>query len=284
MAGQLRRLTGPRPAARARRLLLPAAPGPAGRGPAAAAAVAAGGEAAADVDVRAVLASCVRACDRGCREVRAWQAARTAATAVELKDAGDPKSAVTAADLAAQAAIVAALRAEWPGLAVVGEEDGAVPVALAADRGDPGDPGAAPPLELPGVAGAKPVEVPLAELTVLVDPVDGTRELVEGRVGAVQTLVGVAYRGRALAGAVGVPFPGGSAAAEPVVHYGLVGAGFGGGVVEAGPGGTGFREAAPETGDRTRTGPAYTTGDSRDPSLAAAKGVLEASCTSSAPE
>ena len=36
MAGQLRRLTGPRPAARARRLLLPAAPGPAGRGPAAA--------------------------------------------------------------------------------------------------------------------------------------------------------------------------------------------------------------------------------------------------------
>ena len=39
-----------------------------------------------------------------------------------------------------------------------------------------------------------------------------------------------------------------------------------------------------ETGGRTRAGPAYTTGDSRDPSLAAAKGVLEASCTTSAPK
>ena len=77
---------------------------------------------------------------------------------------------------------------------------------------------------------------------MFVDPLDGTREFVEGRLGAVQTLIGVSVRGCAVAGAIGVPFFGGSgpaatdetdpdpAAEEERVHvvYGLVGAGTGG--------------------------------------------------------
>jgi fructose-1,6-bisphosphatase/inositol monophosphatase family enzyme len=43
----------------------------------------------------------------------------------------------------------------------------------------------------------------------------------------VQSLVGVARRGRAVAGAVGLPFPSGALASAPAVVYGLVGAGTG---------------------------------------------------------
>ena len=104
------------------------------------------------------------------------------------------------------------------------------------------------------------------------DPVDGTRELVEGRLGAVQTLVGVAVRGRALAGAVGLPFPchqEGEGEEAPVVVYGLVGSGHG--TYRAG------REVAAGTGSpgvAGEPGLLYTSGDSANPALAAAKQVL----------
>ena len=46
----------------------------------------------------------------------------------------------------------------------------------------------------------------LSDVIVFVDPVDGTREFVEGRLGACQNLIGISYRGRAVAGVVGLPF------------------------------------------------------------------------------
>jgi len=48
--------------------------------------------------------------------------------------------------------------------------------------------------------------VPAGDVCVFVDPVDGTKEFVEGRLGAVQTLIGVSVQGNAVAGAVGIPF------------------------------------------------------------------------------
>lgn len=69
--------------------------------------------------------------------------------------------------------------------------------------------------------------LPISTLCVFVDPVDGTREFVEGRLQAVQTLVGVAYMGRSIAGAVGIPFPEGKLTNPPSVVYALVGAGVG---------------------------------------------------------
>ena len=174
-----------------------------------------------------------------------------------LRDA----SYVTEADLSSQAAIVAALHAAFPGLRIVGEEDGAVPAPLAPAAGTP-----APAPALAGLAD-EASEVPLAEVTVLVDPVDGTRELVEGRLGAVQVLVGVAVRGRAVAGAVGLPFPDGSTEAPPALVYGLVGRGFGR-IVEG-------REVAGPPGGAAGSSPLlYTTGDSQNAALAAAKAVL----------
>ena len=43
-------------------------------------------------------------------------------------------------------------------------------------------------------------------MVVFIDPVDGTREFVEGRLNACQNLIGISYRGRAVAGVVGLPF------------------------------------------------------------------------------
>jgi 3'-phosphoadenosine 5'-phosphosulfate (PAPS) 3'-phosphatase len=69
--------------------------------------------------------------------------------------------------------------------------------------------------------------VPISTLCIFVDPVDGTREFVEGRLQAVQTLIGVSYMGRSIAGAVGIPFPEGKISNPPSVVYALVGAGVG---------------------------------------------------------
>ena len=73
---------------------------------------------------------------------------------------------------------------------------------------------------------------PLAarDLCVFVDPVDGTREFVEGRLEAVECLVGVAHRGRAVAGVMGLPFydetlsvPAVASRASGRVIYGIAG-------------------------------------------------------------
>ena len=45
-----------------------------------------------------------------------------------------------------------------------------------------------------------------SDVVVFIDPVDGTREFVEGRLDACQNLIGISYRGRAVAGVVGLPF------------------------------------------------------------------------------
>ena len=50
--------------------------------------------------------------------------------------------------------------------------------------------------------------VRVGDVTVFVDPLDGTREFVEGRLEAVTSLVGIAVGGRAVGGAIGLPFGG----------------------------------------------------------------------------
>ena len=110
------------------------------------------------------------------------------------------RSALTAADLAAQAAVVDALGQAWPGLCIVDEED------LACDMESTGrvcssetrrSPTPTAPLQrdLCDFVEAVPPEsraARLEDITVFVDLLDGTREFVEGRVWNVQTLVGIA--------------------------------------------------------------------------------------------
>ena len=223
------------------------------------------------IDLHSLLGACVEACALGCEEVRKWEKERQAKqeTKAELKDPNDVRSYVTQADLASQAAIVEALHAKWPGLFIVGEEDGAVAVPLSkktkvhqeCDEVSNG-------LRLAGLADEAASVVPMEHVMVLVDPVDGTRELVEGRINAVQTLIGVAVRGRAVGGVIGLNFPDGAMDSPPVLTYGLVGSGFG--CMQGGS------EVPLGTGSPTRAtdGPLYSTGDSKNSVLLAAKEVL----------
>ena len=172
------------------------------------------------ISVRALLSTCCDACALGCAAIRDVQAQRSAggdALRVRLKTQDDPRSALTEADAAAQRAIVGALLHEWPGLRIVGEEEDA-PLPVAAPGGLRRD---------LCVGCGSDVTAELADITLYVDPLDGTREFVEERLQNCQALVGVAVRGRAVAGAVGVPFPSGDLRSDATIVYGLVGAGYG---------------------------------------------------------
>ena len=112
-----------------------------------------------------------------------------ALTIMEAKDEQELAGQyLTEADLAAQAAIVAALQNAWPGVHIIGEEDDSAPSLRPDD---------VPSLRrdlCPELAGA--ASVALDAVTIFVDPLDGTREYVEERLANVQSLVGVAVGGR----------------------------------------------------------------------------------------
>jgi 3'-phosphoadenosine 5'-phosphosulfate (PAPS) 3'-phosphatase len=148
------------------------------------------------VPLHKLLSTCIDAAGRGCARIRSVQ--ESGATGATLKIEGDAKSALTAADLAAQAAVVGALSKAWPGLTIVGEEDEA---ALDEDHE------LATPLDDSLLDWECTTSVDLAKARVFVDPLDGTREFVEGRLDAVQCLVGVAVGDQPVCGAVGLPFP-----------------------------------------------------------------------------
>lgn len=184
-----------------------------------------------------LLSTCVEACQRGCLEIRNVQASRELNCGdlrVLLKDDQDPRSALTEADAAAQKVIVGSLRAEWgDGLYIVGEEDGNDELVsslqdmsfepLKKDMFD----------DDIGVT----IEIDSSEVTVFVDPLDGTREFVEGRLENCQVLVGIAIGGKSVAGVIGIPFPDGDLSKDSTIIYGLadIGSGVLGTTLSRGP-------------------------------------------------
>lgn len=165
-----------------------------------------------NVRLELLLRACVKLAKLACgviRDVQCQREEQGGKLHAELKDPEDPRTYLTVADRRAQRVILAGLRSEFPNLDIVGEED----EAEDGKDGEDGDDvaksvGEALSMELPGeyVIPGDCASLVLADLCVFVDPVDGTREFVEGRLEACQCLIGVAYRGRPLAGIVGIPF------------------------------------------------------------------------------
>ena len=183
----------------------------------------------AEVPLVQLLSTCIDASQRGCAAIRRAHATleresddELAVMNADYKIEGDPRSALTAADLASQRAVVDALERAWPGLRVVAEEDDA---QASSSDGDVEDPAELRRDLCVDLEGREPRVAPLGDITVFVDPLDGTREFVEGRVWNVQVLVGIAVHGEAVAGAVGLPFANGSSDSASAVVYGMVGAG-----------------------------------------------------------
>lgn len=236
--------------------------------------------AAGVVSVAKLLSACVDANLRGCEVIRDYRR-KTGTVTGTLKEAGDAKSVLTQADLDAQRTIASCLRS-WvdDGLRVVGEEDG--DPSLAAVDGDSDiDTNTEKSVEgilldllkQGGGCDRTCFDVPIGELTVFIDPLDGTREFVEGRLENVGCLVGIARNGRAVAGAVGLPFPDGGTgedAAAPRVHYALL--------RENGDGGhiVGTHPPLPNEDERndgsadSKEAMVVLTGDSKDPVLVTA--------------
>jgi len=162
-----------------------------------------------------LLSSCVDACLRGCEEIRQVQKDQLE---LELKDSEDPRSVVTEADRRAQQILVGSLRAEWgDSLKIVAEEDMEIqskeyePLDKTLFEDDLGE----------------TADIDPNDITVFIDPLDGTHEYVEGRFENCQVLVGIAIQGEAVAGAIGMPFPMGEGITEPTVVYGLADMGSG---------------------------------------------------------
>jgi len=151
---------------------------------------------------------------------------------VKFKEEGEARSAMTVADTTAQKVIVSSLLSKFPKLQIVGEEDESVEVDMEFKR-DLNDSLTCLEFYMPQQKGVDaqeepPVDLDLNEVIVYVDPLDGTREFVEGRLENVQCLIGLCYRGRPLIGAIGVPFStvdGKDSTVEVV--FGLVGKGVG---------------------------------------------------------
>jgi len=172
-----------------------------------------------------VISACVDATQRGCKVIRSQVGTSDDGKTVvlaegKLKESDDPKSVVTTADIEAQKEIVGSLKATFgDSLKIIGEED------EEDDQNE--DDGKWKPLrtDLLSTSNFSSMEeiVDLSDLTIFLDPLDGTREFVEGRLQNVACLVGIATRdGRAIAGAVGVPFPSGEIVKEtPKTYYAL---------------------------------------------------------------
>lgn len=182
------------------------------------------------ISINELLSTCIDACLRGCDEIRAVQKKRQATGRLQrtsLKEIGDPKSALTEADGAAQTAIVSALIKEWgTGLEIIGEEDD----DESEHASETADSKNAPTLrrDLCRDIFVSDIDtVSLSDIQIWVDPLDGTREYVEERLSNCQSLIGITIQHTPVAGVMGVPFPDGTLSLEPSIVYGHVGAGHG---------------------------------------------------------
>jgi len=170
------------------------------------------------ISLEGLLSSCIDASLNGCNVIRRYKQENATVNGT-LKEAGEAKSVVTQADIDAQAVIVNGIRALWgDSLTIVGEEDGSDETPGNNLKSDYQQPLRTDLLE--GLV-SKNVSVPIDELTLFIDPLDGTREFVEGRVENVGCLIGVARKGKAILGAVGLPFPDGLASPNAKVLFAI---------------------------------------------------------------
>ena len=181
----------------------------------------------AALQIGPLLSTCIDSCRLGCREIRSVQQARddgSSTMAVSFKDSDDATSALTEADTRAQAAIVGALRSEWgEELRIIGEEDDNADVAslLEGRTFDPLD------RTLFDDELGETADLDAADFTIYVDPLDATREFVDGRLENCQVLVGIAIGDQAVAGVIGIPFPAGDLSTGETIVYGMADVGTG---------------------------------------------------------
>ena len=146
-----------------------------------------------------LVSTCADACTRGCKVIRSVHTKRCSSSSTTLgvsyKEKDDPRSALTEADVSSQKVILACLRNVWgEELNIIGEEDSdEEEIQVVADAelfqkyNIPNlsqEPVQTDILhdKMNGKDGTwKETNVSLSDVTLYIDPMDGTREFVEGR-------------------------------------------------------------------------------------------------------
>ena len=145
----------------------------------------------------------------------------------ELKDNQDPTTWLTIADTQAQQVIVDGLHSLHPTVQIVAEEEfGEKKTTKSTVKNYQIPEDIVKKIE--SIESLK--EFNDKDFCVFIDPVDGTREFVEGRLTACQVLIGISRNGVPIAGVVILPFwsdlePISSSSATGHLIYGVVGAG-----------------------------------------------------------
>lgn len=120
---------------------------------------------------------------------------------LKIEDKGGLKNYQTEADTKIEQLLVGNLEKHFPGIAIVGEEseigkisDESYWIDFEKACGD-----------LPAFDNCPEIADP-SQITVWLDPLDGTAEFIDGLLSHVTTLIGIAYEGKALAGIINQPF------------------------------------------------------------------------------
>jgi 3'-phosphoadenosine 5'-phosphosulfate (PAPS) 3'-phosphatase len=198
-------------------------------------------EASKEINLIELLSTLADACSRGCQVIRTVNQKRQQqkkdpnqkALNVQYKVADDPRSALTEADLNSQLVIMDCIRSVYGfSLNVIGEEDGDEDE----DEGDEAVNGNEKDVDVQSIFNKYNVDpiskrginktifdntcslgadadfdfskasVSLEDVTVYIDPMDGTREFVEERLQNVQCLIGITHKGQPVGGVIGLPF------------------------------------------------------------------------------
>ena len=133
----------------------------------------------------------------------------------EWKKIDDP---VTQADFQSQYILQNGLRQHWPSLNIIGEEVDKKLIPTEFDFA-----GVQPQTSIAQLSDFDR-DFNLEDLVVYVDPLDGTKSFVEGRLRDVTTLVGLSYKSEPLLGIIAQQWPETKEHFAPVAYVGMVGA------------------------------------------------------------
>jgi len=206
------------------------------------------GDYVGNVDLAELLSTCIDACRRGCEVIRNVRHLSLQSTdildSVQYKIHDDPRSALTEADGASQKVIIECLNRCWEKeieaglIKIVGEEEEdhystdlegekSFDTAFSDDIMSHFDNYNSPrpdfePMQrdmFESEASTQSLSSKSDQVIIFIDPMDGTREFVEGRIQNVQCLIGITLNGMPVAGAVGMPMVHGN---DIEIAYGLI--------------------------------------------------------------
>jgi 3'-phosphoadenosine 5'-phosphosulfate (PAPS) 3'-phosphatase len=178
------------------------------------------------ISIAELMAVCAEAAERACSRIRSIHATGI----LRPIEKGDGKDALTGrpmadtqteADRQSERIIFSAIRRQFPDLCIIGEEESSSfsPTYDVDILASPKASSVANKV----LANLHPQisSVPVSELLVFVDPLDGTNEFVSGRLHCVSVLIGIARKGERLGGIIARPFPDAQICASELM-YGLV--------------------------------------------------------------